>query len=87
MDPTTINHIGEKLIAAHDALAHVLGEQNLFDEGGVEIIRLIARRLVAEQLGREPTAKEQELILGFLEQDLRAHKEDEAEEEAEKGGD
>ena len=56
---------------AHDALAKTLGEDDLFDENGVAIMRLIARRLVSAELGREPTAEEQEAVLARIEAGLK----------------
>lgn len=71
MDEQTILNLSVGLKRAHDALAEALCEDDLFDESGVEIIRLIARRLVSRDLGREPTPEEQEAILGRIEANLK----------------
>ena len=71
MDSETLYNLSVGMRRAHDALAKALGEDDLFDESGAEIIRLIARRLVNRDLGREPTAEEQEAILAQIEADLK----------------
>ncbi len=71
MDNQTLYNVSVGIHGAHDALAKALGEDDLFDESGVEIIRLIARRLVNTELGREPTYEEQDAILARIEADLK----------------
>ena len=71
MDDATIKKISDSIVKALDAMAGALIEDPLFDESGVEKIRLITQRLVNAELGREPTAEEQEAILARVEAHLK----------------
>ncbi len=65
MDDTTIERIGEQLMAAMTALSGVLGKDLLeFNcEHGAQVLRYLMRWLVNDELGREPACDEFESLL------------------------